>query len=111
MKRRPSLSRMLSIFCVLLIVSLLLALWRYTDALTVRTLDERRQNLEDAVEKGITGCYALEGRYPPDIAYLEDRYGLIYDRESFYIDYRPIGANIRPDVFILTLPSASKGAG
>lgn len=109
MKRR---SRTVSLLwlSVLLAACILFGMQRCSVLIAQRTLSERRLNLENAVEKGITGCYALEGRYPPSIEYLEKSYGLIYDRETFYVDYRPIGANIRPDFYVLTLTAASEDA-
>jgi hypothetical protein len=43
----------------------------------------------------------VEGTYPPSLEYLKEHYGLIYDEESYYIDYTAIGSNIMPDVTIL----------
>lgn len=62
---------------------------------------EQTQLLETAVTRCITECYALEGAYPPDIAYLTEYYGLTYDNSQYFIDYQYIGANLRPDVTIL----------
>ena len=33
--------------------------------------------------------------------YLNDNYGLTYDSEHYFIDYRFIGSNLRPDVTII----------
>ena len=57
--------------------------------------------LEKAVTRTITQCYALEGSYPPDIAYLTTHYGLTYDPDQYLIDYQYIGSNLRPDVTII----------
>ncbi len=87
--------------------SLLLAL--LVLVLTVKGLDniqssndaEQAKILESAVTRSITACYALEGAYPPDITYLTEHYGLVYDSEQYFIDYQYIGANLRPDVTII----------
>lgn len=63
--------------------------------------EEQKKSLEEAVWRGITQCYAIEGRYPESLNYLEREYGLQYDTEQFFIDYQPIGANIVPDVTIV----------
>ncbi len=57
--------------------------------------------LSDAVNKDIIHCYAVEGYYPPSLAYIEDHYGLIYDKDRYFIDYVPIGDNIMPSVTII----------
>jgi hypothetical protein len=65
------------------------------------TTDEQAKSLETAVRRSIAQCYAVEGTYPPSLDYLKEHYGLIYDTESYYIDYTAIGSNIMPDVTIL----------
>lgn len=62
---------------------------------------EQTRLLENAVTRSITACYALEGAYPPNIAYLTEHYGLAYDEAQYFIDYQYIGANLRPDVTII----------
>lgn len=62
---------------------------------------EQAKLLEKSVTRSITACYALEGAYPPDIDYLAEHYGLVYDEEQYFIDYQYIGANLRPDVTII----------
>ena len=48
-------------------------------------------------------CYSIEGTYPPNLECLEAHYGLLYDKENFYVDYMPIGSNILPDVTVIAL--------
>ena len=60
-----------------------------------------RKVLEKALNRSISQCYALEGMYPPSLDYLIDNYGLTYDSEHYFIDYRFIGSNLRPDVTII----------
>ena len=62
---------------------------------------EQAKLLERSVTRSITACYALEGAYPPDIEYLTEYYGLVYDEKQYFIDYQYIGANLRPDVTII----------
>jgi len=53
-----------------------------------------------AIERAAVLCYALEGYYPPQIEYLENKYGLIVDRDRFLVVYRTFGSNIRPEVAV-----------
>lgn len=66
-----------------------------------KTAADQEVSLEQALDHAITSCYALEGMYPPDLDYMKEHYGLIYDEDQFYVDYRPIASNIRPDYFII----------
>lgn len=70
---------------------------------TQQTLQEQKQNLEAAVEQSLLQCYVIEGRYPEDFAYLEEHYGISYDREQFRVDYRVYGTNMRPEIDVLVL--------
>lgn len=65
------------------------------------TSSEQAKSLETAVRRSVAQCYAVEGTYPPSLEYLEEHYGLLYDTDSFYIDYTAIGSNIMPDITIL----------
>jgi hypothetical protein len=54
-----------------------------------------------ALDRSITQCYALEGFYPPNLDYLSEHYGFTYNSDHFFIDYRYIASNLRPDVTII----------
>lgn len=94
-------------FNYLLFLSLIMvAVWimiflMMSDTLSQRTMADQEASLEHAMDHAITNCYALEGMYPPDLDYMKEHYGLIYDDSAFYVDYRPIASNIRPDYFII----------
>lgn len=61
----------------------------------------QKEALENAIHRSIVYCYTLEGRYPESLEYIKEHYGLVYNEDLFYVDYRPLGANILPDVTIL----------
>ena len=65
------------------------------------TYEKQYESLETALERSISQCYAVEGTYPPNLEYIIQNYGLIYDDTLFHVDYRPIGSNIMPDVTII----------
>jgi hypothetical protein len=46
-------------------------------------------------------CYALEGQYPPDIAYLQEQYGLQIDMDRYMVHYEVFAENIMPDITVL----------
>lgn len=64
---------------------------------------DQKQILTDAIAKDIIHCYAVEGYYPPSLAYIEDHYGLTYDSSKYIVDYVPIGDNIMPSVTIVEI--------
>lgn len=54
--------------------------------------------LRQSARKAMVQCYAIEGSYPSDIAYLEDNYGLEYNHEKYFIDYEVFGSNVMPNL-------------
>ena len=65
-----------------------------------RSSDEQLVVQKKAIERAAVLCYALEGFYPPKTDYLEEKYGLIVDRDKFLIVYRTFGSNIRPEISV-----------
>ena len=88
-------------FSALCLAAVLLLFCYMADRIRISNEAEQTAILENAVTRTIPECYALEGSYPPDIAYLTTHYGLTYDTDLYLIDYRYIGANLRPDVTII----------
>ena len=88
--------------CSIILLVLVFFLFCFlADRIRLSNETEQTAILEKAVTRTITECYALEGSYPPDIAYLTEHYGLTYDTDLYLIDYQYIGANLRPDVTII----------
>lgn len=89
--------RLLYIICPVLLIVFFLGLSSIQD----NTLQKQQESLETALERDIIHCYAVEGFYPPSLAYIEEHYGLTYDKELFFVDYQPVGTNIRPSYTII----------
>ncbi|MCR5155335.1 MAG: hypothetical protein K6C96_01470 [Butyrivibrio sp.] len=64
-------------------------------------IEKQQESLESAIARDIVQCYAIEGQYPPTLEYMEEHYGLIYDKDTFFVDYQPIAANLYPDYTVL----------
>ena len=62
---------------------------------------EGKQQLEEAVRRAAVACYAAEGIYPPDLAYLEEHYGIQVDRERYTVVYEAFASNLMPDITVL----------
>ena len=73
------------------------------DATGKSSISKQQDALESALARDIVQCYSIEGRYPPDLEYLEQHYGLVYDKETFFVDYIPIASNLYPDVTVILL--------
>lgn len=58
-------------------------------------------SVEAAVRKGVMACYASEGVYPPDMAYLENNYGIHVDEDRYTVRYVIFAENIMPDITVI----------
>ena len=54
--------------------------------------------LRQTTKKAVVQCYAIEGEYPPNVEYLEEHYGLEYNREKYFIDYEIFASNVMPNI-------------
>jgi len=88
-------------FSVLFFVVVMAVFVMAISAISANNEENGLKTLESALDKDIVHCYAVEGYYPPSLAYIEDHYGLTYDHSKYIVDYEPIGNNIMPTVTIL----------
>jgi uncharacterized protein (DUF4213/DUF364 family) len=78
---------------VALFVSGTLFFSRKTDAKGADTL-------RDAIRRTSVQCYAIEGRYPPNVEYLEENYGIQIDRNRYDVFYSGFASNFMPDITV-----------
>lgn len=64
--------------------------------------EEGAQTLRNAIARASVQCYAIEGRYPPSIPYLEENYGIKIDHKRFYVFYEGFASNIMPDITVIS---------
>lgn len=51
-----------------------------------------------AVRQAMITCYAVEGAYPADVAYLKENYGLAYNEDEYFVFYDAFASNILPEI-------------
>ena len=56
--------------------------------------------LEQSVHRATVQCYAVEGVYPSDLAYLEENYGIVYDKDKYGVEYGCYASNIMPTIVV-----------
>ena len=66
-----------------------------------KNADMTQQTMQQAIERALVHCYAIEGSYPPSIEYLSENYGINLQEDRFYYYYEYIGSNIRPIVQVI----------
>ena len=58
------------------------------------------ESLRRAVTRASVQCYAIEGRYPPSVEYLEENYGVRIDRDRYNVFYYGFASNVMPEIVI-----------
>ena len=100
--KRKNLKRLLpGILIPLLVAALLICFLSGISNVTLGHSQERKKHLEDVLREAAVACYAAEGIYPPDLAYLEDHYGVQIDWRHFTVSYTAIAENLMPDITVL----------
>lgn len=66
-----------------------------------KTERESQQQTQQAIRRAVVNCYAIEGSYPKDIAYLEEHYGVVIDSDRYVVLYERIGSNVMPYVEVV----------
>lgn len=64
------------------------------------TQSESLRQSQAALSRTVTACYAIEGRYPPNVQYMRDNYGLAIDEEVYIIHYSYLASNIAPEMWV-----------
>ena len=57
--------------------------------------------IRDAVRRSALQCYVVEGVYPPDVAYLQDHYGLQVNTDNYYVVYEAFASNVPPTINVI----------
>lgn len=71
------------------------------DSFLTRARAEGAETLRNGITRACVQCYAIEGRYPPSVQYLEDHYGVQIDEERYYVFYDGFASNLMPDITVI----------
>ena len=91
MKKRSLLLTLAVLLCFLLALS----------RLEAGRAEAGKLQLEEAVRRTAVACYAAEGFYPPDVAYMVAHYGLRYDEGAYRVHYELFASNLMPDITVV----------
>jgi len=98
--------RLLMALATLLLLMLPLFLSYFSNNIGQKATAESIAMVCKSLDQAVVECYALEGFYPPNLGYLEERYGISIDKTLYYVDYFYLGSNLKPDITVLPV---SKG--
>lgn len=63
--------------------------------------DKRAQEIKETIMSSAAQCYALEGKYPSDLEYLEEHYGLQLDHSNYVYHYDRFASNLFPNISVI----------
>lgn len=86
---------------ILWFLLLLLCFLSAVSQLDYRRQAEGKRQLEQLLRRTAVSCYASEGFYPPDVAYMEDHYGVSFDENAYIVRYELFASNWMPDITVL----------
>lgn len=103
--------RLLMVLAAVLLLLLPITLSYVAQNVEQRTASESLEVVRRSLDRAVVECYALEGFYPPDLAYLKERYGIAVDETLYYVDYFYLGSNLMPDITVLPVLKGGAGHG
>ena len=99
-KRSPSVFRGLQLSVCMFV--LIFALFFFgISHLSEDMVRRQKETLENALNRSITYCYAVEGAYPQSLEELERGYGLAYNKDAYIVSYDAFASNIMPNIQVL----------
>jgi len=91
-------SHMLSIIFFSCILVFIIVAIRQTE---IRRNAEGIRLTEESIQRAVISCYALEGRYPQDLQYIRENYGVSIDEEKFFVAYEVFASNLMPEITVI----------
>ena len=85
----------------MLVLAVLLAFSMALSRLEQGRQEAGKQQLEDALRRTAAACYAAEGFYPPNVAYMVQHYGLQYDADAYRVHYEIFASNLMPEITVV----------
>ena len=101
MRRKKKSSFLPMVLMPVVVIALVLCFLSGISNVTRGQSKEDKRRLEDVLRESAVACYAVEGFYPPDLAYLEEHYGVQIDKRNFVVHYTAIAENLMPDITVL----------
>ena len=96
-KQKKRGAALLTCLCVLALAVAIFAFSGSRGDLDAETVEAIR----DAVRQSALQCYVVEGFYPPDLAYLQEHYGLQVNTDQYYVVYEAFASNVPPTISVI----------
>ena len=70
-------------------------------SISAESQEQEQIALQNAITRSMVHCYAVEGRYPESLSYLEEHYGIQIDADRYAVFYDIFAENLMPDITVL----------
>jgi len=67
---------------------------------------EQAARLEEVLRRAAISCYAVEGRFPPNLEHLVEHYGVIIDHSRFVVHYDVVSRTVMPIIQVVWMEGA-----
>ena len=89
---------MKNFFKLLLVVIILFATVYAFNSTSTYSSNEDLQRISETISQLSLKCYSIEGKYPQDIKYLKEHYGLLLNEDDYQVIYYYEGDNLPPQI-------------
>ena len=89
------------IAAILVFVALIIAFVFLINNISGKGSSREIEIVRDAVKNATLTCYAVEGMYPDDLAYLREHYNLSYNEDRYIVYYEPLASNVIPSIKVV----------
>ncbi len=93
----------------LIFVLVLLLFGAGTIAFARKANENGAETLRSSIGRASVQCYAIEGRYPPSVEYLEENYNIQIDRKKYSVFYSGFASNVMPDITVVEIQGEEQG--
>jgi CDP-diacylglycerol pyrophosphatase len=66
-----------------------------------RAQEEGAETLRKSITRACVQCYAIEGRYPPNVEYITENYGVLIDPDRYNVFYEGFASNLMPTITVI----------
>jgi hypothetical protein len=91
------------LWMLVFVVVIFFAMSVTTGGLSGQLTNSQAEYIENTIRRSSVQCFALEGRFPPSLQYLEQNYNLQIDSSRYGVYYEYVDANHPPQIRIITV--------
>lgn len=92
--------RLRRVVCALLVVAVVACLVFATLLSRNIAREQSAYTVRDSVIQAAVQCCAVEGSYPSSLSHLEEKYGLVINKDDYVVNYEWLGDNVPPSVVV-----------